>query len=197
MLSTTQNHQRNQVNQQVAITYQDLPAVVDGGYVAFLPLLEIKHVHAVSPATSGRIEVPSNVWVREIQVLVKTMEAYSTGLDGSIHHSLEIFRPETREILPNDDIIIQEEHFVQLGVHFGQVESQVIQHRQILWIPVLQIGITPLSSRLEVVCLCGLNLKLLQYRTVGRVQPLELVHIHDLDGAAPGGLPRNHILIAP
>lgn len=88
--------------------HQILPSMVDGCNVTFFPLLQIEDVHAISPATCVRIKVSCNVWVWEIQILVETMETFSTGFNSSVYISFKIHQPEWREILPDDDMTIQE-----------------------------------------------------------------------------------------
>jgi len=59
----------------------------------------------------------------------------------------------------------------------------VVQHGQILGVTVLQVGGNPLLAvRLEEIRPDGVGFQLLQHGAIGGVQPLERVHVLDVDG---------------
>jgi len=64
----------------------------------------------------------------------------------------------------------------------------VVQHGQVLGVPVLQVGGHPLlAAGLEEVRLHGVGLQLLQHGAIAGVQPLESVDVLDVEGGMSSG----------
>uniref|UniRef100_A0A0A9GHZ9 Glycosyltransferase n=1 Tax=Arundo donax TaxID=35708 RepID=A0A0A9GHZ9_ARUDO len=116
-----------------------LPFVVDPSNIFLLPLLQIKDVHPISPTTSIRIKVPSNMWIRKINILVKTVETLPTGLHSAIDLSIKINLPQPCQIFLHNYVVIKEKYLIQLWIDLWKIESQVVQHREVLGVPVLQV----------------------------------------------------------
>jgi len=97
------------------LNYQILPFVIDPCHIPFLPLLEIEYIHAIRPPTVPRAEVLLDMRIGEVQVSVKPMKRLATSLHSSIHLALQVHLPQRSEILPDDNIIIEEQNLVQFG----------------------------------------------------------------------------------
>jgi hypothetical protein len=87
--------------------YHILPVMIYSSDVSLFPLLQVKNIHAKCPATSILIEILRDLWVREVEILVKPMEALLACLHSTIYHPSQINGPKRSEILLNYDIIIQ------------------------------------------------------------------------------------------
>ena len=60
------------------------------------------------------------------------MEALSTSLNSTINIPLQIKGPKGSEILLYNNIIIQEQHFVEIWEDLWQIKSKMIEEKSIL-----------------------------------------------------------------
>lgn len=131
MKNDTQSGQR--------LSYHALPPMVDASDIFLLPLLQIKDVHSIGPATRVWVKVSRNERIGEVQILVKPMEAGTTRLNCPIDVPIQLDVPEACEILLHNNVVVQEQNLVKTWVHLRQIESQVVEHGQVLGVPVLEV----------------------------------------------------------
>jgi len=88
--------------------------------VCLPPSCQIKYIHTICPSTFIWVKTPSYHRMREVEIRPETLRHHpavfpSACFHSSIHLPFKIDCPKGRQVTLNNNVIIEEDHLVEVG----------------------------------------------------------------------------------